>query len=321
MVDYPQERSILILAAFNGSLSELEYLDFSMLNLKFVNGYSDETKKIFTTKFINAEEILDRLKEISIIIGGYSKHMQLLIPVDFSKPVFEKDIILVEEILKIIFPCDIAMNFLDRFIITENKVSFYSGSEYSFKQSGFAHENYLKVNDTDLKNANRFIKIFLKNYSNIKYFKNAWVAYISSFHQDFKTMEYISLCIALESIVDGKSELNYRIKRNIAILIGQDKDTSNLIFKNIGKIYDLRSSIVHSSNYKNSDLEEYLPYLRDIVSVLLIELIFQNIVELTALNSILTQSGFGEKERLTENYMGFKFTNKSYSNIYSKSLS
>lgn len=320
MVSDTEEKKILIFGVFNGCLSDLNLLDFSNLNLRFINGHGEDAKKLFTEKFEDSSEILKRLIELSIRIGGYAKHMQLLIPIDFSKPVLEDDIMLVEEILKIIFPSDLSLNFVDRFVIKDNKASFGSSVQYQFKQSGHAHQNYLIVNTNEFTNVNRFIELFFQNYTNMGYLKNVWEAYLSSFHQTFKKMEYISLCISLESIIEGKQELNYRIKRNVAILIGQDKKTSNLIFKNIGKIYELRSSIVHSSKYSNSTIEEYLPYLRDIVSVLLIELIFQNINDLVRLNSLLTESGFGDKQNLSENYVGFKFHNKSYRNIFNTIL-
>jgi hypothetical protein len=310
----------MVFGVFNGCLTDLNLIDFSRLNLRFVNGHGSDVKNQFNEKFENIDEILERLTEISIIIGGYAKHMQLLIPIDFSKPTLDNDIKLVEEILKIFFPSDLTLNFIERFTIIENKASFKSATQYEFKQTGHGHENYLKINPNEFKNANRFIDLFFQNYLNIGYFKNVATAYLSSFHQNFKTMEFISLCISLESIIEGKQELNYRIKRNVAILIGQDKQTSKLIFKNIGKIYDLRSSIVHSSKYDESALEQYLPYLRDIVSVLLIEIIFQNISDLATLNNILTENGFGDKQSLSKNYVGFKFYNKSHINIFNTNL-
>lgn len=312
-----EEIELFTFGIFNGCSCDLDLLDFSKLNLRFIN--EKDVLNLIKENFKDIEEVLKRINEISMIIA-HSKYVQFLVPKDFSKPAFEKDIMFVEDLLKILFPSDFTLNFLEQFIVKKNSPSFVSSIQYNFKQSGLGHQNYLNANTNDFKNANKFIDIFFRNYLNISYFKNIWSSYLSSFHQNFMTMEYISLCISLESIIDAKQELNYRIKRNVAILIGKDKQTSNLIFTNIGKIYNLRSSIVHSSEYKNSTLEEYLPYLRDVVSILLIELIFQNISNLNSLNNALTENGFGDKKNLSENYVGFEFYNKCHINIFNTIL-
>ena len=162
-----KEKSKMVFGVFNGCLTDLSLIDFSRLNLRFVNGQGNDVKNLFNEKCEDIDRILKRLNEISILIGGYAKHMQLLIPIDFSKPTFENDIKLVEEILKIFFPSDLALNFIERFSIKENKASFNSSVQYQFKQSGYGHKNYLKINPNEFKNVNRFIDLFFKNYLNI----------------------------------------------------------------------------------------------------------------------------------------------------------
>ena len=43
----------------------------------------------------------------------------------------------------------------------------------------------------------------------------------------------------------NKGELNYRISRNAAVLLGKDKHDSKRIYKELKCLYAIRSSIVH----------------------------------------------------------------------------
>lgn len=126
-------------------------------------------------------------------------------------------------------------------------------------------------------------------------------------------MEYLNLCISLESIIDGKTELVYRIKRNVAIICGIDELHCQTIFKNITKIYDLRSTIVHGEEYEYKKIFEYSPYLRCLISQLIIELISLNInVNKGELGNRLTRIGFGDKDKLSNNYKLFHFNENTF---------
>lgn len=315
-IDKEEDYTVLRLGVFNGCITDLDLIDFSRLNLRLINGNAENVKNIIETNFKDSKDIKDRFSKIRNIIGGHFDKMQVILPIDFSKPVYESDIYLADNILKILFPySDVSLHFYEVFIVKNGKASFNSSRQFEFKQSGYADENYLKTNSNEFVNINAFIKLFLENFTKIQYYKDVLEPYLGSFYQNFKMMEYISLCISLESIIEGNQELNYRIKRNLAILIGRDIERSNIIFKNVGKVYELRSKIVHSSKYSNDSLEEYLPYLRNLVSLLLIELILQNINNLSSLNKILTETGFGSKKNISESYIDLDVNSKTYYNV------
>ena len=52
-------------------------------------------------------------------------------------------------------------------------------------------------------------------------------------------------------LIDGNAELNYRLARSLAVLLGKDKDESKDIFEKCKKIYNARSKYLHEGQTKN----------------------------------------------------------------------
>lgn len=63
---------------------------------------------------------------------------------------------------------------------------------------------------------------------------------------------------AIESIVNVKSEITYRISLGIASLLCNRGDERLNKFKEIKKLYVLRSKVVHGSNIKDNEVESAL---------------------------------------------------------------
>ncbi len=59
-------------------------------------------------------------------------------------------------------------------------------------------------------------------------------------------LKFISLMICLEVLFSLREKLKYRISRSVAVLLGNNKTESENIFTEIGKLYNLRSKIVHT---------------------------------------------------------------------------
>lgn len=309
------------LAIFSGSWQDLDELDFSSLNLKFINLKNDELKKKIEEVEVRAPRIEHIFKGI-LKENGDSDRLQALIPIDFNKKVSENDIYFVRNILLLIFPSDITIHYFFNFELNNNKINLQSHSSFPFRSTGVDNmfDNYLIYHERELKSINAFIPVIIERLSRIKYAQSAFYSYTSSFFQNFETMEYLNLCIALESIVNGTSELNYRIRRNTSILLTSEVDFARNIFKNIGKIYTLRSKIVHSGKYKGQKIYEYLPYLRNVVSRLITEIISHNIDNLDTLNQILTEKGFGDNKSISENYVSYDLSSSVRSNALVKEL-
>jgi len=90
-----------------------------------------------------------------------------------------------------------------------------------------------------------------------------------SFELSYEThnlgLGFLSLMISLETMLNpGDYELRYRISRNTAVLLGENRKESESIFKEIRALYDKRSKLVHTGN-KNVISREDVLKLRDYV--------------------------------------------------------
>lgn len=290
-----------------GSLSDLSKLDFSILNLQFMcidsAAYLDILAKYDGLHGGRTKDAIDEIKEKF----WDSENLYLLMPIDYTLVTKEEDYWFCIDILKLIFPSDLTVYSDISFQFLDDK-HLYWGSigTYRFNPSGEddIHSYYLKFTPAYVDEINEFIKLFISRFDDIKFIKPAFYSYNSSFSQRESSMALVSLCIGLEAVTNGTTELSYRIKRNVSILIGENMAASKLIFKNINNIYKVRSSIVHSGNYKNEAQKtfEYLPYLTSVVSRLIIEVILQNIKDLKEINDILTSLGFGDRNKISSDY-------------------
>ncbi|MBY8963861.1 hypothetical protein KJK34_13960 [Flavobacterium sp. D11R37] len=310
------ERIYTNIAIFTGSFVDLNVLDLSMLNLRFMKFKSAEFNKLVKQTEYHKGQIARVIKGIS------EEHLdndrlQVLLPINFSKPVKKEDLWLVRDILLVIFPSDIAIARIIDFQLLGNKIGLSGILSYEFRTTGedtFA--NYLFLYEHEIQCINQFIPIYIERYNKIPYLTKTIHAYLSSFFQSFSDMEYLSLCIALESIINGKTELTYRIRRNIAIILASDVELGKIVFKNIGDVYDLRSAIAHSTGEKYDRIRIYLPYLRKVISRLIVELISLNIHDIDKLNSELSYIGFGDRGKLSENYVEYKLSTSVWAGVF-----
>ncbi len=297
------EKEKSFIAIFSGSWDDLSHFDFSDLSLKFINLKNPDLKKTLNSLEVRENgaynNIIHILKE-----NGDSDYMYALIPIDFSQEIDAQSFWTVRDLLLLIFPSDITLHHLIDIDYVDQKIHCPGYTSYIFSPTGSDNifDEYLTYDSEKLEEINEFIKVAIERIEKIKYIKSALHSYLSSYFQNFKEMEFVNLCIALESTVVAHTELNYRIKRNVSILLTSEKDFARNIFKNVGKIYTLRSKIVHSGKYKIEKVEEYLPYLKNLTSRLIIEMIAQNIEKLENLNDILTEKGFGDNTSISEDY-------------------
>ncbi len=123
----------------------------------------------------------------------------------------------------------------------------------------------------------------------------AFDAYLASFGPIPIHMSYISLCMAMETIVDGTSELLYRMRRSMALLCAENDFHGKRIYDNVKLIYDLRSNIVHGGNINYKLVYEYLPYLRSLISRMLIKIADLELKSATELQELLVFMGFNDR--------------------------
>jgi len=106
-------------------------------------------------------------------------------------------------------------------------------------------------------------------------------------------LRFLSLMNAIEVLFhpSREGELRYRISRNLAILLGKDKEESQDYFNKMRILYDKRSDIVHRGNAEITpeDLLNLRHYVRESIKIFL--KLDKNKDEI--LNS-LTSRGFGD---------------------------
>lgn len=168
---------------------------------------------------------------------------------------------------------------------TDTPKRFYRESTSLYLSS----EPRYKLEDSDISDLQRFIqkKIPFKE----PFLQLSFENFELSYNTHSMSLSFLSLMISLETLFNpGNSELKYRISRNAAVLLGNDKYPSDLIFKDVKKLYDKRSHLVHTGDKSKINMEDLLKlrnYVRE--SIKKIDDIGKNKDELL---DILNSSGF-----------------------------
>lgn len=72
----------------------------------------------------------------------------------------------------------------------------------------------------------------------------------------------VALATALEAILTGNEKeaeaVSFRLRSRAAAILATNEDPSNVIFRDLSKLYDLRSRLVHGGNLKEADLRSRL---------------------------------------------------------------
>lgn len=295
------------------SAYDLSKFDFSSASIRILNIQSDEFKDYIRAlnpgfeggnfAFFNSiiKEIHYPIDSRYVVVKSNYK--------EFSK----EEIYNVHLLLLILFPSGLQVESIVHFIDEENFVqrSYISSLETSY----CAEENYLNFDDDFLDEANEFINLSFSRINFKNYVGLSIENYINSFNVSHLHFSYIALCMSLENLINGSQELSYRLKRTTAILCGKTSEHSNIIFKNLGKIYNLRSKIVHGENYTPQEIGTKIEYLQYLVSRVLIELLIHNITTNKELDNLTTSLGFGDRQKLSAEWKLFKINVVTYHKI------
>ena len=121
-----------------------------------------------------------------------------------------------------------------------------------------------------------------------------------SYGTDNLGLVFLSLMISLDSMLNiDKYELRYRTSRNAAVLLGESQEKAEQVFKEIKKLYDKRSVLVHTGNFKDINLRDVLK-LRDYVRRAIREIYYTGYGK-ERLGQILNESGFGYRPWIKNN--------------------
>ena len=307
-----------------GTLSDLSVFDFSKYNAKIQN-VSDPKFKEFLDQYpspFGIDHNWDVFQEYLDEVKG-TENIYALFPINLTKQFSEDELYQCFNVLLLLFPSDLTINYIIDFQLIDNKQLSYSGhADYGFHSTGYEdyYENYTFVQENYLDEVNEFISIFKTRYKRIKYLHNALESYAASFRYLKIHQCYLDLCISMESIIEGSNEILYRIKHHIAVLCAENEYRAKTIFNNLNKIYSLRSKIIHGESYDYNKVVEYLPYLRSLVSRMIIELILLNIPDRRILDKVLSFAGYNKQPNLSSEYKELTLNISSYVNTFTKEL-
>lgn len=159
--------------------------------------------------------------------------------------------------------------------------------------SGFAM-NTVTASEINKRNVNQ-LNEFISKYSRDKMPEFLGLAYDNlntSYEIYNNSVQFLMLTVSLEAIFNvSKTELRYRIARNIAILLGVDREHSKSIFNSIKDLYDKRSKLVHTGSIKG--IHSYDTYLLRYYVRLSLIAVLELGWDKTHLSNELNQLGFG----------------------------
>jgi hypothetical protein len=307
-----------------GTLSDLSLFDFSMFNAKILEISDPAFKKILDQypSSINSDANWKFFQGINDELKGTEK-LYVLFPLNLSEQFSKNELVTCYYILLLLFPSDLTINYIIHFQLLDNKnLNYTADSDYGFYSTGENNyfDNYAYIYDKFLPDINEFIKLFKERYKRIKYLKNSLESYVGSYRDQSLHQAYLDLCISLESIIEGSNEVLFRIKHHISKLCADNEYHAKIIFTNLNKIYSLRSKIIHGESYDYSIFSEYLPYLRSIVSRMIIELVLLNIPDRKKLDIVLTFAGFNKQPNLTTDYIEMTLNISSFVDTFTKRL-
>ncbi|MCI3935664.1 HEPN domain-containing protein [Chryseobacterium aahli] len=300
-----KELLILIIKNSNKDLSLLDFPEF-----KIVNIHDEDFVRFLEDTNTPSEDFINLVVENQ----KYSNEPRFAIfQKDLSQILSIKKVYDVFNFLKVLFPSALEIEFT---------LSYHYNPELKFLSSfkndeSFASENnYVDFDETKSNSINKFIAETYNRLTNIKYINTSKINYINAYESSHYHFSFIAFCITLESLIDGNTELLYKISRATALICGKDVDTCNIIFKNVKKIYSLRSKIVHGSEFDDDLVSKYLFYLECLCSKVLIELLIHNIENHQILNEKFTILGFGYRNEISSNWYNFEYNPKIENIIY-----
>lgn len=129
--------------------------------------------------------------------------------------------------------------------------------DYHIKMLKISSLSELKIEDNDIKWLNKHFEI-----ANILAFKHEKFRYslevLNSWRYCVDLKSAIAIIWAIENIVDVSSEITYRLSLSISSLLHDRGEKRIEKFKEIKKLYNLRSKVVHGSNIKEVEIENAL---------------------------------------------------------------
>lgn len=218
----------------------------------------------------------------------------------------QNDLHVVFVLLLIIFPSDFQIENILHFWNEDGFIQRTGMTVNPKRYTGNYPGKLIHSRDKYVEEINTFSRLVFDRINSKNYIGLAIENYVISFNASHIHFQYITLCTALECVISGSQELSYRLRRTIAVLCAEEKGEGVFIFKNLTKLYELRSKIVHGEKYDVGKVEEYLLHLQSVVSRTIIELLIHDVQTNVILNEIATSLGYGDREKISANWNHFE---------------
>ncbi len=289
---------------------DLTQIDLSFAGYRFVSVKSDEVIEYLRTIGEVESSYHPQLEEMR---GSYTPYYALL-PTT-PEEVFGQNAINCVRSLQVAYPGAFQVHY----IIMYSRASGDLISEAMVITNPIHwSDEQLRVPDGELPELNDFLRVMYNRKALIApadYIDDVIEHYVHSTNVTSLHLQYVGLCVALETILPGRTEITFRLRRTMAVLLASTRAEGNAIFDLVGMLYDVRSQIVHGDAYDQSEVAHYLPQLRGIVSRLIIELVAHNITNRKELGVRTNELGFGDQGQLSANYRQYVLNSDTYSLI------
>ena len=279
------------------TLKDLSVFQFE--KCKIINVHSKEFKDFLKETNSENEEFVLRMNEY---ISVEKTSMYAIMGVDYKTPT-TMSVYETFNFLKILFPSVLEIDCIVTYIYNLELKFHYT---FEIENDYYSTDYYLDYEDEKVSCINAFIKNNLNHLYSNNFIRNAGINYQNAYEASHLHFSFLAFCMLLESLVQGNNELIYRISRAVAILCGNNDENSRIIFQNMGKIYSLRSKIIHGEEFELEKVQEYLYYIECISSKIIIELLIHKI-DIKTLNNKFTELGFGNQQNISENWYNFNY--------------
>lgn len=301
------ELTELKIPILTGSAFDLSLFDFSFKDISIFDIQSDGFEKyIENLQPDSKEDNLAFVEEIRKTIFFESDKKYAIVNNNPRTHFNYQDITNVWRLLLIIYPSDLQIEHVIEFDVDKGVIHNSSMSSWIKRMNGQFPGDLLIALQGDVEEVNEFAKNYFDGLNSQNYIGIAIENYLTSFGASHLHYQYLTLCIALESIVHSDNELTYRLRRTTAILCGMDSFNCDIIYDNLNHLYKLRSKIIHGAEYDIAKVKEYMQPLKAIVSRTIIELLIHNIPTNKALNEIITRLAFGDRNKISKKWKSYR---------------
>ncbi|GHM98855.1 hypothetical protein WSM22_03450 [Cytophagales bacterium WSM2-2] len=101
-----------------------------------------------------------------------------------------------------------------------------------------------------------------------------------------------------------------------AVLNSETKEQGAIVYTNMKRFYNLRSEIVHGSNYDNELVNKYFFPLYYMVSRTIIELVYLNIDSKEKLTDLINEQGYGTRKEFSPESGKYNFNSESIVKLF-----